>query len=78
MSDTRHWKIMEDGYHRQLIYVDTRTGKILGDVMGEPLSSSPEWDASIRGRKVPLLGSFVTERQAKEAVEAALQRKETQ
>ena len=63
------WELIEDGYHRESRLVDGETGRILGGVRGSSYDSHGEWDAHVRGNDKPHVGSFVTEGQAKKAVE---------
>lgn len=63
------WEMVNDGYHREQRLVDERTGQILGGVKGCVYDSKGEWDAHVRGKAVPHVGSFVTEWQAMRAVE---------
>lgn len=75
MSETkRKWEVVEDGYHKEVRLVDCSTGQILGGVRGEKYSSRAEWDAHLRGTDKPQIGSYVTEDQAKAAVELALKK----
>lgn len=69
------WELVEDGYHRESRLVDGVTGRILGGVSGSNYDNRHEWDANIRDDDRPHIGSFVTEGQAKKAVEGAVARK---
>lgn len=69
------WELIEDGYHRESRLVDGETGRILGGVRGSSYDSRGEWDAHVLGEDRPHIGSFVTEGQAKRAVENAVAEK---
>lgn len=68
-----YWHVAENGYHRELWYVETGTDRIAGTVTGSPYESRGTWRAARRDpNKTSQLGDFRKEAAAKLAVESSI------
>jgi hypothetical protein len=76
MSKHTKWQLIEDGYHKESRLVNRVTGEVLGSVSGCNYDNTAPWVAFISTPKIPKdqhVGSYVTEAQAKKALEARVE-----
>ena len=76
MSKHTKWQLIEDGYNKESRLVNGATGEILGTVRGCNCDLDEPWVAIIDTPKIPKdqhVGSYVTEAQAKKALEVRIE-----